>query len=49
MSKALIAKKAQTEQDLKEHQGSRADAKEAMAEATSLRVKEVGAYAKVKS
>ena len=47
MSKELVAKKAQTGQALKDHQGSGADAKQAMAEATPLRKKE--AYAKVKA
>ena len=45
MIKTLIAKTAPTEQDLKEHQSSRADAKEAMAQAIALREKEDAAYA----
>ena len=49
MSKELVAKKAQTGQALKDHQGSGADAKQAMAEATPLRKKEAAAYAKVKA
>ena len=47
--KELVAKKAQTGQALKDHQGSGADAKQAMAEATPLRKKEAAAYAKVKA
>ena len=49
VSKELTVKKAQTKQDLKDHQASRADAKTALAEATSLREKEAAAYANVKS
>ena len=49
MSKELVAKKAQTGQALKDHQGSGADTKQAMAEATPLRKKEAAAYAKVKA
>mmetsp|Transcript_7244 Transcript_7244/g.18075 ORF Transcript_7244/g.18075 Transcript_7244/m.18075 type:complete len:737 (-) Transcript_7244:101-2311(-) len=41
--------KTQTEADLKDHQGSRAEAKDTMAQATALREKEAAAYAKVKS
>merc|ERR1712008_503875 len=39
-------RKAQTEADLKEHQTSRAEAKAAMEEATSIRDKEAAAFAK---
>merc|ERR1719436_579803 len=42
--KAAGEKKKQTEQDLKEHQASRAEAKDAMATATALREKEAKAY-----
>jgi len=42
-------RKAQTEADLKEHQGSRAEAEDTMATATALREKEAGEYAKEKS
>merc|ERR1719150_1346538 len=42
--KAASEKKKQTEQDLQEHQASRAEAKTAMAEATALREKEVKAF-----
>ena len=45
MSKALVEKKAQTEQNHKGHQSSRADAKEVMAQAIALREKEDAAYA----
>lgn len=38
-------KKAQTEADLKEHQASRSEAKEAMSQATALREKEAVAFA----
>merc|ERR1712217_644357 len=48
-TKALTERKAQTEADLKEHQTSRADAKESMAKATALREKEAAAYAKEKA
>merc|ERR1719473_2525449 len=44
-----IAKKKQTEADLAQHKTDRADAKEAMAEATELRKKEAAAYAKESS
>jgi len=44
-----IAKKEQTEQDLKKHQEGRAEAKEAMAAATALREKQAAAFAKEKS
>mmetsp|Transcript_64510 Transcript_64510/g.166005 ORF Transcript_64510/g.166005 Transcript_64510/m.166005 type:complete len:717 (+) Transcript_64510:64-2214(+) len=43
------SKKSQTEADLKEHQTSRADAKEAMAAATALREKEAASFGKEKS
>merc|ERR1719350_189784 len=42
--KAASEKKKQTEQDLKEHQASRAEAKTAMAEASALREKEAKAF-----
>ena len=45
MNKTLIAKTAPTEQDLKEHQSSRADAKEIMAQAIALRKKKDAANA----
>merc|ERR1719361_1037070 len=44
-----LENKAMTDQSLKEHEASRAEAKEAMAEATALRRKEASAYAKLKS
>ena len=49
LSKEQTGKKPQTEQDLYSHQASRADAKTAVADATSLRKKEGAAYAKVRS
>merc|ERR1719461_2411810 len=42
--KAASEKKKQTEQDLAEHQASRAEAKTAVAEATALREKEAKAF-----
>ena len=45
MSKALVEKKAQTEQNHKGHQSNRADAKEVMAQAIALRKKEDAANA----
>jgi chromosome segregation ATPase len=42
----MTAEKAQTEQDLKSHQTSRAEAKDEMAKATALREKDHAAYAK---
>ena len=45
MIKTLIAKTAPTEQDLKEHQSSRAGAKEIMAQAIALRKKKDAANA----
>jgi chromosome segregation ATPase len=47
--KAAKETKVQTEIDLKEHQTSRSEAKEAMAQATALREKEAAAFAKVKA
>merc|ERR1719277_2988395 len=47
--KQAIEQKAQTEQDLKEHEQSRAEAKDAMAKATSVREKEAGEFASEKS
>jgi chromosome segregation ATPase len=44
-----IAKKKQTEADLAKHKDDRADAKDAMAQATELRKKEAAAYAKESS
>ena len=45
ISNALIAKKAQTKQDHKGHQGSRADAKEIMVQDIALRERKAAAYA----
>ena len=47
--KEVAERKAQTEAGLKEHQTSRADAKESMATATALRVKEPATYEKKKA
>jgi len=47
--KQAIEQKAQTEQDLKDHEQSRADAKDAMAKATAVREKEAGDFASEKS
>eukprot|EP00429_Kryptoperidinium_foliaceum_P092445 CAMPEP_0176201704 /NCGR_PEP_ID=MMETSP0121_2-20121125/9702_1 /TAXON_ID=160619 /ORGANISM="Kryptoperidinium foliaceum, Strain CCMP 1326" /LENGTH=528 /DNA_ID=CAMNT_0017540587 /DNA_START=42 /DNA_END=1624 /DNA_ORIENTATION=+ len=47
--KAASETKAQLEADLKEHTASRDEAKETMAQATSLREKEAAAYAKEKA
>ena len=47
--KELAVRKAQTESDLNEHQTSRADAKESMATATALRVKEPATYEEKKA
>jgi len=43
--KSSAEKKTQTEGDLKEHQSSRSEAKEALSEATALREKEAAAFA----
>merc|ERR1719482_1496036 len=43
------AKKAQLDEDIKQHQVDRSAAKNAMAEATALREKEAAAYAKESS
>ena len=42
-------KKAETEQDLKHHQNSKAELKEAMTQANAVREKEATAYAKFKA
>merc|ERR1719161_3000448 len=47
--KAASERKATTEADLKEHQTSRSEAKEAMATATAVREKEAAVFAKFKS
>merc|ERR550532_2117050 len=48
-SKADLEEKAMTDQALKEHEQSRAEAKEAMAQATDIREKEAKAYGKFKA